>query len=288
MGGMVKKFFQASMTPEFDLDLIPQLLKSQHPISFMLIFIGTGIWDEMDISLRGLEAAKDADEVYAEFYTSKPATNAKKLSKLLGKEVRVLERSDLEENSIEIVKKAREIDIAILIPGDPMIATTHAAIRVQAKQNGVETKIIHSSSIISAVCGITGLHNYRFGKSATISYPYGVISSFPAETVRINQKINAHTLLFLDLHPEPMKIDEAISILEKSDRELLNLFAVGIARAGSEGCVVKCDRLKNLKKFEFGPPMHVLVILAPKIHITEFEYLKEFANAPSELEAIVE
>jgi len=242
----------------------------------------------MDISLRGLEAAKNADEVYVEFYTSKPATDVDRLSKLLGKEVRILERSDLEENSIEIVRKAKEIDIALLIPGDPMIATTHAAIRVQAKQYGVETKIIHSSSIVSAVCGITGLHNYRFGKSATISYPYGVVSSFPAETVKTNQIMNAHTLLFLDLHPEPMRIGEAISILEKSNREMLDLFAVGIARAGSEDCVVKCDKLKNLKEFEFGPPMHVLVVLSPKIHITEFEYLKEFADAPIELETFVE
>ncbi len=254
----------------------------------MLIFIGTGIWDEMDISLRGLKAARNADEVYVEFYTSKPATNADRLSKLLGKEVKILERSDLEEKSIEIVRKAKRVDIALLIPGDPMIATTHAAIRVQAKQNGVETRIIHSSSIISAVCGITGLHNYRFGRSATVSYPHGTVSSFPAETIKANRKINAHTLLFLDLHPEPMEIGKAISILGESDEDLLHLYAVGVARVGSEDCVVRCDRLESLREFDFGPPMHVLIVLAPKIHITEFEYLKEFADAPSELKNLIE
>ena len=254
----------------------------------MLLFIGTGLWDEKDISLKGLEAAKRADEVYAEFYTSKPATSAEKLSKLLGKEVKVLERSDLEERSIELINKAKKADIALLIPGDPMIATTHSAIRVQAKQNGVETKIIHSSSILSAVCGITGLHNYRFGKSATISYPHTSVSRFPAEVLRANRQMNAHTLLFLDLHPQPMEIPYAISILEKLDEDFLNFFAVGIARAGAEDCVAKCDKLKSLKEFEFGPPMHVLVVLAPKVHITEYEYLREFCHAPGELETFVE
>jgi diphthine synthase len=254
----------------------------------MLIFIGTGIWDEKDMSLRGVEAARKADEVYAEFYTSKPAISIERLSNLIGKEIRILERSDLEEKSLELVRKAKEADVALLIPGDPMIATTHAALRIQAKQNGVETRIIHSSSIVSAICGITGLQNYKFGRSATISYPHGSISRFPAETIKSNLSMNAHTLLFLDLHPEPMKIKQAISLLEKLDSDFLNLFAVGIARAGSADCITKCERLGKLKEFDFGPPMHVLVILAPKIHITEYEYLREFANAPEDLKTLVE
>jgi len=35
----------------------------------MLYFIGLGLYDEKDISVKGLEALKSADEVYAEFYT---------------------------------------------------------------------------------------------------------------------------------------------------------------------------------------------------------------------------
>ncbi len=36
----------------------------------MLTFIGLGLFDEYDISLKGLEAIREADLVYAEFYTS--------------------------------------------------------------------------------------------------------------------------------------------------------------------------------------------------------------------------
>jgi diphthine synthase len=36
----------------------------------MLTFIGLGLFDENDISLKGFEAIKESDLVYAEFYTS--------------------------------------------------------------------------------------------------------------------------------------------------------------------------------------------------------------------------
>ena len=35
-----------------------------------LAFIGLGLFDEKDITLKGLDAARDADIVFAEFYTS--------------------------------------------------------------------------------------------------------------------------------------------------------------------------------------------------------------------------
>ncbi|HID43066.1 MAG TPA: diphthine synthase [Archaeoglobaceae archaeon] len=253
----------------------------------MLVFIGIGLWDEKDITLKGYELAKEADEIFIEFYTSKlMGTTAEKIERMLGREIKILERSDLEENSKIIVKKAAEKDIAILVPGDPVIATTHSAITLEARNMGVEVRVVHNASIITAVCGLTGLHNYRFGKSASVSHPHGgKVSRAPIDVIRDNLCINAHTLLFLDLNPEPMTINQAIEILNIADEEniLENCYAVGVARAGSENAFVRCDRLNVLKEVDFGEPLHTLVILAEKIHFTEFEYLKEFAGAPEEL-----
>jgi diphthine synthase len=36
----------------------------------MLYFIGLGLYDEKDISLRGAEILKTVDVIYAEFYTA--------------------------------------------------------------------------------------------------------------------------------------------------------------------------------------------------------------------------
>ena len=50
-----------------------------------------------------------------------------------------------------------------------MIATTHLDLRLRAIDMGIETRIVHAPSISSAVAGLSGLQNYKFGKSITVS-----------------------------------------------------------------------------------------------------------------------
>ncbi|MEM0332523.1 MAG: diphthine synthase [Archaeoglobaceae archaeon] len=249
----------------------------------MLILVGLGLWDIRDISIRGLEAAKKADKVYVEYYTSLFFSSPDEIAEKIGKRVEVLERKDLEEDCIKIVEEAKNKDIVILIPGDPMVATTHSILRVEAKRRGVESKIIHSSSIMSAVCGATGLQSYRFGKTATVSWTK---SRAPLDVIEANRKIDAHTLLLLDLHPKPMQISEAVDILASIDSRVLNFYAVGLARIG-ESSEVYCDTLSKIRDHNFGATPHCIVVLAPKLHIVEYEYLSLFANAPKELEQIL-
>jgi len=250
----------------------------------MLTFVGLGLWDVEDISVKGLKAVQDADEVYVEFYTSRISTSVRDMERFFGRKIKTLERGDLEERSSKLVEAAKEKNIVILVPGDPMVATTHSAIRLEAEKRGVKTRIIYGASIVSAVCGLTGLHNYKFGKSATVSWH---TSRTPVDVVRANMEIDAHTLLFLDLHPEPMRIGDAIEKLSDIDASITDLFGVGIARAGSSDAVVKCDRLEKLRHYDFGEPLHILVVLARTLHFMECECLIEFASAPSEIEEMV-
>lgn len=250
----------------------------------MITFVGLGLWSVEDISVRGLRAVKDADEVYVEFYTSKISTSVEEMEKFFGREIRVLEREDLEDKSFELVERAMEKNIVILVPGDPMVATTHSSIKLEAEKSGVKTNIIHGASILGAVCGLTGLHNYRFGKSATISWH---ASRTPVDVINTNREIDAHTLLFLDLHPEPMKIGDAVEKLVEIDSAMAGLFAVGIARAGSDNVTVKCDTLEKLHSYNFGDPLHVIIVLAKTLHFMECECLIHFASAPSEIRELV-
>src|SRR5208337_894595 len=108
-------------------------------------------------------------------------------------------------------------------------------------KKGIRTHVIHGASISSAVCGATGLQNYRFGKSATIAFPYkNNISETPYDTIKMNKANGLHTLLFLDIDREKgyMTINQGIELLlavEQKRREcILNgAICVGIARAGS-------------------------------------------------------
>jgi diphthamide biosynthesis methyltransferase len=63
--------------------------------------------------------------------------------------------------------------------------------------------------------------------------------------------------------------------------------AAGIARAGSEKPIVKADYAENLKSFDFGKPLHILVVPG-KLHFLEAEALVKLASGPEEIMENVE
>ena len=165
----------------------------------MLVLIGLGLWDEKDITLRGIEEAKSSDEVYLEPYTTIWKGDVKKLEQIVGKKICLLKRRDLEENVEQILSRAEKLKISILVGGDPLIATTHSSILLEARKRGIETKIVHNASIISAIAEC-GLQIYRFGKPVTIPLPEKVeLPKSVYDTIRENLQRNLHTLCLLDV-----------------------------------------------------------------------------------------
>ncbi|MEM2714593.1 MAG: diphthine synthase [Candidatus Bathyarchaeia archaeon] len=257
-----------------------------------LIFIGLGLYDCLDISIRGLEGIKGADYVFAEFYTSlMPGFRIEDFRRMAGKDITVVSRRDIEDEGGEIIlKKALHGRVAFLVPGDPMIATTHIALRIRAEKMGIKTRVIHGASILSAAIGLSGLQNYRFGKSVTIPFPDGgVISQTPYTVISENKLRNLHTMCFLDIRSEEnryMTIREALEILMRLEdingRGFIrgDSLAVGVARAGSENPVVKAAPIKDLMTIDFGGPPHTLIIPADKLHFMEAESLITLAGAP--------
>ena len=259
----------------------------------MLFFIGLGLYDEKDISVKGLEAVRGADKVYAEFYTSRlMGASDQDLERLYGKEIHLLSRNDVEVEPAWI-EEARDKDVAFLIGGDPMVSTTHLDLRLRAMELGIKTRVIHSSSIITAVSGLTGLQNYRFGRSTTIPFDYvirgkRIVPETPYIVASENLQRNLHTLLFLDIHnTEYMTVNKGVELLLEMEKNagggvLGNALGVGIARAGSDDATVKADRLCNLRNFDFGGPLHILVVPA-KLHFMEAKALVALAAAPQEI-----
>ncbi|MCD1295785.1 diphthine synthase [Methanocella sp. CWC-04] len=252
----------------------------------MLTFIGLGLYDEEDVSLKGLKAIQEADVIYAEFYTSRlMGSSIEKMEGLYGKPVKVLAREDVEQHPKEnVLKDALDKKVVFLTGGDAMVATTHIDLRLRAKEMGISTSIIHGSSIASAVCGLTGLQNYRFGKSATIAFPYkNIVSEAPYDTIKMNKQNGLHTIIFLDIDREKgyMTVNQGVELLLKVEEKrmenvLTDSLCVGIARAGSSDPCVKADRIDRLKSYDFGGPLHIMVIPA-ELHFLEEEALNEFA-----------
>jgi diphthine synthase len=256
-----------------------------------LVFVGLGLHDENDLSLRGLETIKEADVVFAELYTSlMPAFSLSRLKKLSKKNVTIVSRHDLEEDAgRRILEAARKGKTVLLVPGDPLIATTHVDLRIRAEQQGIKTRIIHGASIISAVVGLSGLQNYKYGRSVTIPFTEDISTvETPYRVIMENKRQGLHTLCFLDIKAEEKRYMtirhglETLLAIERIRREHVvtsDTLAVGIARAGSNNPTVKADYVTKLVNYDFGPPPHSLVFPG-KLHFVEAEALITLAEAP--------
>ena len=252
----------------------------------MFYLIGLGLFDEKDISLKGLEALKNVDKVYAEFFTSHLfGSNFEAIEELIGKKIEILVRNEVEEER-KFIKEAKDLNVAL-------IATTHSDFLVTCSKLGIEYEVIHASSILSSAPAISGLQGYKFGKVTTIPFPdHNFYPKSPYIAIEENLSLNLHTLVLLDIQAHKqryMTVNEGLSYLMniKDDLDYKGLIdedslAVGIARVGSKDVIVKAGKINELIDFDFGGPLHCIIIPS-KLHIVEAEYLVEIAGADSSI-----
>ena len=257
-----------------------------------LTFIGLGLYDEKDISLKGLEEIKKCDKVYAEFYTAKlTGADIKKLGKNIKKNIEVLSREETEKGD-KILESAIEKNVVFLTCGDPMTATTHVDLRLRALEKGIETRIIHGSSIATAVPGLLGLQNYKFGRTTTLAFPEKeYFPTSPYQIIKANKMMGLHTLVLLDIQADKdryMTANEGINLLLEMEKKLCegifteDIIVCVVARAGSPDPTVMANTIDFLKDKDFGPPLHTIVIPG-NLHFMEVEALIKLAGLPGEL-----
>jgi len=257
-----------------------------------IIFIGLGLYDYHDVSLKGLQELKNADQVFAEFYTAKLGSfHQSSFEKMIGKKIQILSREETEKGDV-VLDDALEKTVVFLTCGDPMIATTHIDLRLRAIKKGISTKIIHNSSIVTAAPGLLGLQNYKFGRTTTLPFPErNFFPTSPYDVIEENQRIGLHSLVLLDIQAEKnryMTANEGLEVLLKMEEKRNNhLFspksvACVVARAGAEDSIVAADEISALQKRQFGPPLHTIVIPG-NLHFMEVEALELLAGLPPEL-----
>src|SRR5437660_9639921 len=168
-----------------------------------LTFIRLGMNDEKCIPIEGLEEARLADSAYGEFYTKiMPNLDLNRLEKEIGKNVEILSRSQLEDEGGEkLLRAASRERVAFLVPGDPLIATTHISLRLSLAKMGIPSRVIHAPSIVSAVCGSMGLQSYKFGKSITVPRDQPLPKTV-LDTISENSNRGLHTHILLDVQRE--------------------------------------------------------------------------------------
>lgn len=257
-----------------------------------LVFVGFGLGN-LGLTIKGLETIKKADKVYVETYTNyTPDWVVEELEKLSGRRFERIARRELEEfGGAVLLKAASDSKVVFLIPGDPFMATTHIALRLEAEKRGIRTRVVNSSSIVAAAAGACGLQIYKFGESATVVFPDGgKISMKPYDTVLRNLELGLHTLLLLDYRSDEgraMTVSYALRLLRSLEKiRGVGVFSddrlvVGLARLGYEDCKVKGGALRKLIDEDFGEPPHCIVVPG-ELHFMEAEALKILAGVEGE------
>jgi len=252
-----------------------------------LTLIGLGLYDEEGVTLRGMRQLETADVVFAESYTSALAPGSiDRLAKRTGKVIRLVGRADVEDAQL-ILAEAKGKKVALLVPGDPMTATTHIDLRIRASKLGISTAVINGVSALTAVPGLLGLQHYKFGRTTTLPFPAeGYSPTSPYEMVRENLDRGLHSLVLLDIDAQNsnyMTANQGLNLLMDMERRVgggvisPGTLVCVVARAGHPDAVVKAGDLLRISKLDFGQPLHTVVVPG-KLHFMEEDALRSFAG----------
>lgn len=257
-----------------------------------LAFIGLGLGDDRDLSLRVREVLRRCDVVLSESYTSVLAPGSlERLAAALARPIVTLPRSEVEAERPVLDALARHARVGFLVAGDPFAATTHVALRLAAEKAGHSWTYWPNASIVTAAPSFLGLQQYRFGRIVSVPFPEPDFSPrSPLEGILQNRAQDLHTLVLLDLRPNEsrfMTANQAIRILADLDAgsatptlsERTGLAVV--ARLGTESAQAWYGPWGRLVDLDFGPPLHSVVVPAPTLHFEEQEALDRVRVAPS-------
>jgi len=231
----------------------------------MLYIIGLGL-NEKGISKQGMLALEKCHKVYLEGYTVDFPYDLNELR--LGKKIKVLERKDVESN--QLIKEAKGRNIALLVYGSPLFATTHMSLILDAKAQKIEVEVIYSASVFDAIAE-TGLQLYKFGK----------IASMPKEDadflkyVKENLSIKAHSLILIDIG---MSFKKAIEKLQKAiEKQKIEVDKIVVcSKLGTDDPVIFYGNISELKDKELGIQAPFCFIIPSELHFLEEEGLKRF------------
>jgi len=240
----------------------------------MLYIIGLGL-NERGISKQGLLALEKCHKIYLEGYTVDFPYDIENL--YLGKKIKILSRGDVESD--KLIKEAKGRNIALLVYGSPLFATTHMSLVLEAAKAGIKTKIIHAASIFDAIAE-TGLQLYKFGKIASMpnddkeSKNNKEKSDF-LKYVKENQSINAHSLILIDIG---MKLEDALDKIERqAKKEKIKIDKIIVcSKMGTKRAKILYSKIKNLKKAKIKNPF--CFILPSNLHFLEKDGIERFKN----------
>ena len=254
-----------------------------------LWFVGAGLGDERDLSQRALETLQRCRRLFVEEYTSVLAPGTlERLAEILGRPLERLGRAEVEGERVVLDALRTDATVALLVAGDPFVATTHVQLRLAAERAGHKWHYLPGPSVATAAISYLGLMHYRFGR--VVSLPFaepGFDPISPFEQVGRNRRSGAHTLVLLDLRPSEGRFLRASEALQRFEGERASSAAVDeatefgvVARAGRPDAAAWWGTRAILLAQEFGDPLHAIVVPASELHFQETEAVTRWRPKP--------
>jgi len=256
-----------------------------------LLFVGMGLGPLRYLTKAAEEYLRSSEVVYVDTYTSKVERELMSYIREIVKGRLIAADRDLLENRMkEIVEEARVKNVCIAVPGDPFIATTHVALREEARKLKVGEEIVFGVSAYTSAISLSGLHVYKFGKSASIPLTDDINQVRQSYyTLLENQSRGLHTLFFLDTKDGGLRAGKALELLLKVENEegrgvvRSGTLVIVVARIGYDDATITAGRLENLINHTLPPPPHML-IFPGELHFTEKEVIKFYALNADDVE----
>jgi diphthine synthase len=233
----------------------------------MIHLVGLGL-DNREVTEKGLKAIENAEKVFAEFYTNTETIDLERIEDETGSEIHKLSRKEVEQED-RIVEEGKDSNVAFLVSGDALTATTHYDIKHRAEERGIETEVVHAPSIFTSIAE-TGLNVYKFGRTVTLpeeGRPESVIKH-----IEKNDEIGLHSLILLDIN---LEASEAAGKILEMKPEFSERETVVLERANLESQEISRMNLEEVSDSEFGEPPHCLILPGEKSHKEE-EFVAKF------------
>jgi len=247
----------------------------------MLVFAGLGL-NENTITQEIINMVKNADKIYFERYTSPPMPYNDYIFDFQFEQI----GREFIENGDKIIEESKSGTVILLTYGNPMIATTHMDLRMRAEKRGIETKVLHNSSITTVLPGETGLHSYKFGRITTLMTNTEVAPLSVYDVIFNNLLTELHSTVLLEYNLDKKEylnpinaIKQLLKIEEEQKKKVISeeTKLIIASRIGMNKQEIYCDTLKELLNKQYDKPPYTIIIPS-KLHFTEIEALKQLFN----------
>ncbi|KAI2650450.1 Diphthine methyl ester synthase [Labeo rohita] len=251
----------------------------------MLYFVGLGLGDAKDITVKGLEIVRQCSRVYLEAYTSILTVGKEALEEYYGRELLLADRDMVEQQADEILKGADVSDVAFLVVGDPF-----------GKLCLKNHRVVGAPKLWGATLSLLR-ELYNFGE--TVSIVFWTDTWRPEsfyDKIKKNRDMGLHTLCLLDIKVKEQSMENLMRYMTvaQAAEQLLEILqnrrdrgeelamtedtvCVGLARVGAEDQTIRSGTLRELASCDLGGPLHSMII-SGHLHPLEVDMLKLFCG----------